>query len=224
LEIPDKTAAFVTADRALAVRVSALLQRWGIKIDDSGGAPLSSLPLGAFLNLVLAAADSHAGNVDLLALLKHPFAACGFSPAVCRAEAREAEIRARKLENEDFGAVKKLLNPLTENWNRPLPLAERIALHISVAEAVAASDSEPGAMRLWQGENGNDTAAWLDEWRGGAQGFPSTSGNDYLALFGSLASTKILRSVQNDASPPKHSRSPRSAHVRRRSGYSRRHE
>jgi len=36
LETPGKTAALVTADRDLATRVASLLQRWGIKIDDSG--------------------------------------------------------------------------------------------------------------------------------------------------------------------------------------------
>ncbi|MFA4994274.1 MAG: PD-(D/E)XK nuclease family protein [Bdellovibrionales bacterium] len=194
LETPNKTAAFVTADRALAGRVAVLLRRWGIKIDDSGGAPLASLPPGTFLNLVLAAAAPHAGNVDILAMLKHPLAACGLSPAACRAEAREAEVRVRKQEDEDFGKVKKLLSPLIKKWSGSLPLAERIKLHIQIAEDVAASDTEPGEERLWLGESGKDTVAWLDEWRAGTQGFPSLSGDDYFALFRSLASSKILRS------------------------------
>jgi ATP-dependent helicase/nuclease subunit B len=196
LETPGKTAAFVTADRALAVRVAAMLQRWEIKIDDSGGTSLTTLPVGAFLNLVLSAADPFAGNVDLLALLKHPFTACGLSPAVCRAGAREAEIRVRLLEDEDFGEIRKILRLLTEKWNFPMPLAERIKLHIDVAEAIAKSDAETGAARLWKGETGENTAAWLDEWRGGAEGFPPLSGDDYLALFGSLARTVILRSTR----------------------------
>jgi ATP-dependent helicase/nuclease subunit B len=196
LETPDKTAAFVTADRALAVRVAVLLHRWGIIVDDSGGASLANAPLGAFLNLVLAAADPNAGTTDLLALLKHPLAACGTSPATCRAQAREAEIRARRLEDEDFSTIKQLLRPLTENWRKPLPLTTRIAAHIAAAETIAASDTERGASRLWRGESGEDAAAWLEEWREGATDFPAISGGDYLALFGSLSVAKTLRSVQ----------------------------
>lgn len=193
LEKPDKKAAFVTADRALAVRVASLLRRWGIEVDDSGGTPLAMLPLGAFLNLVLDAASPQAGAVDLLALLKHPFTACGLIPAACRLQAREAEIRIRKSEEEDFAALRNLLRPLTGNWHRPLPLAEHIAVHRAVAEAIAASDSASSAERLWQGENGDDAATWFNEWEEGASDFPPVSGSDYRALFGSLAAMKIMR-------------------------------
>src|SRR3546814_11908317 len=49
LESPEKTAALVTPDRALATRVSAHLKRWGIEADDSAGRPLSELPAGTLL-------------------------------------------------------------------------------------------------------------------------------------------------------------------------------
>ncbi len=200
LEHDGKTATFVTADRALAERVTVILQRWNIRIDDSGGSPLTAKPVGAFLNLVLAAAAPACGAVDLLALLKHPFAACGLLPALCRAKAREAEIRVRRLEDETFQTIRDLLAPLTENWRRPLPLAERISLHIACAEAVAASDAESGAARLWRND-GEVAAAWLDEWREGAEGFPAVLGADYMALFASLASAKIVR--QGGAAHPR---------------------
>ena len=194
LETPNKTAAFITADRSLAMRVASLLRRWGIDADDSGGVSLAMLPLGAFLNLVLAAASPYAGAVDFLALLKHPLAACGLKPSECRTQAREAEIRTRKNEDEDFALLRKRLRPLTETWRQPVSLVERIALHVSVAESVAVSDSEKGAARLWRGETGEDAAAWLDEWREGAADFPALSGGDYAALFGSLSVSKTLRS------------------------------
>ena len=196
LEEPNKAAAFVTADRDLAARVAALLRRWGIEVDDSGGASLANLPIGAFLNLVLAAASPYATFSDYLALLKHPLAACGLSPAACRIQAREAEIRARKEEPENFSAIRKILRTLTENWHRSLSLSERMAAHIETAEKIAASDSETGAARLWKNESGEDTAAWLDEWREGAEEFPPLAGNDYMTLFGSLSAAKILRSAR----------------------------
>ena len=196
LETPDQSAAFVTADRSLAMRVAALLRRWDIDVDDSGGAALSTLPLGAFLNLVLAAAAPHASVVDFLALLKHPLAACGIEPARCRAHAREAEMRVRNQEEETFSELKKLLEPLTRASIRLLSLSEHITIHLAVAEAIAATPSETGASRLWQGENGEDAATWLNEWRGSGEGFPLFVGRDYGALFTSLSASKTLRSTR----------------------------
>ena len=92
LETPGKTAALVTADRALAERVAAQLARWDITANDSAGASLAAQPAGSFLLDVLATADPNATPIDYLSLLKHPLAACGLDPAACRARAREAEI------------------------------------------------------------------------------------------------------------------------------------
>ena len=75
LEIPAATAALVTPDRELARRVAAELRRWDIDIDDFAGLPLNRTPPGAFLRLVLDAAESGLAPVPLLAVLKHPLAA-----------------------------------------------------------------------------------------------------------------------------------------------------
>ncbi len=72
LEMPARTAALVTPDRALARRVSAHLKRWGIEADDSAGRPLSELPPGTFLLALATAAAERFAPVPLLALLKHP--------------------------------------------------------------------------------------------------------------------------------------------------------
>ncbi|MCL6697614.1 double-strand break repair protein AddB [Sphingomonas sp. NSE70-1] len=72
IETPGKTAALVTPDRALAARVSAHLQRWGIEADDSAGQPLSHSPAGTLLLAVAAAAIEKLAPVALLSLLKHP--------------------------------------------------------------------------------------------------------------------------------------------------------
>jgi len=72
LETPERTAALVTPDRALARRVSAHLRRWGIEADDSAGRPLSELAPGTFLLALATAAAEQFAPVPLLALLKHP--------------------------------------------------------------------------------------------------------------------------------------------------------
>ncbi len=72
LETPERTAALVTPDRALARRVAAHLRRWGIEADDSAGRPLSETPAGTFLLALAEAAAESFAPVPLLTLLKHP--------------------------------------------------------------------------------------------------------------------------------------------------------
>lgn len=77
LETPERTAALITPDRALAVRVSAHLKRWGIEADDSAGRPLSTETPGTFLLALADAAAENFAPVPLLALLKHPLVRAG---------------------------------------------------------------------------------------------------------------------------------------------------
>ncbi|MBX9858901.1 MAG: double-strand break repair protein AddB [Sphingomonas sp.] len=77
LETPERTAALVTPDRALARRVAALLARWGIAIDDSAGQSLSILPPGTLLTALAEAAAQRFAPLALLALLKHPLVMSG---------------------------------------------------------------------------------------------------------------------------------------------------
>lgn len=72
LDTPDRTAALVTPDRALAVRVAAHLRRWGVEADDSAGQPLSQVPPGTLLLSLAEAMAQRFAPVALLGLLKHP--------------------------------------------------------------------------------------------------------------------------------------------------------
>jgi len=74
---PEGVAALVTPDRALARRVAVSLRRWNIAADDSGGDPLAETAAGVFARLVAEAAMVGLAPVQLLALLKHPFARFG---------------------------------------------------------------------------------------------------------------------------------------------------
>ncbi|MCJ2036744.1 double-strand break repair protein AddB [Methylobacterium sp. J-068] len=76
LEAPGATAALVTPDRGLAVRVAAELARWGIVAEDSGGEALSRSRAGRLARLAaeLAAALEPA---RLITLLSHPFVRLG---------------------------------------------------------------------------------------------------------------------------------------------------
>ncbi|WP_242122592.1 double-strand break repair protein AddB [Sphingobium sp. Sx8-8] len=72
VETEARTAALVTPDRQLAIRVSAHLRRWGIEADDSAGQPLSRLPPGTLLIAMAEAVAERFAPVALLTLLKHP--------------------------------------------------------------------------------------------------------------------------------------------------------
>jgi ATP-dependent helicase/nuclease subunit B len=88
---PGKTAALVTPDRVLARRVAARLKGFGLAIDDSAGVPVPRTMPGAFLDLVLAAAEHDFAPPELMALLKHPLARLGRKPAAVRRAARALE-------------------------------------------------------------------------------------------------------------------------------------
>ncbi|WP_128290391.1 double-strand break repair protein AddB [Afifella aestuarii] len=86
-----QTAALITPDRALARRVSAMLERWQIRVDDSGGMPLSLTPPGILARLVAEVAWRGAAAIPFLALLKHPLARFGWPAGRVRHAARVLE-------------------------------------------------------------------------------------------------------------------------------------
>jgi ATP-dependent helicase/nuclease subunit B len=77
IETQGKTAALVTPDRDLARRVMAALDRWEVKVDDSGGDKLADTPAGLFARLAAQSALRALEPVPLLALLKHPLLRLG---------------------------------------------------------------------------------------------------------------------------------------------------
>ncbi|MEN0075718.1 MAG: double-strand break repair protein AddB, partial [Paracraurococcus sp.] len=79
LEDPKARVALVTPDRDLARRVSAELARHGVAADDSAGEPLGETPAGAFLRLLARMAAAALAPVPLLAALKHPLCAGGWT-------------------------------------------------------------------------------------------------------------------------------------------------
>ncbi|MDJ0513978.1 MAG: double-strand break repair protein AddB [Methyloceanibacter sp.] len=99
IEEPGKTAALVTPDRELARRVAARLRDYGLAIDDSAGMPLRRTLPGAFLDLVLAAAESDFAPTDVMALLKHPLTRLGKPAGEIR---RVARVLERAVFREDF--------------------------------------------------------------------------------------------------------------------------
>jgi ATP-dependent helicase/nuclease subunit B len=88
---PHAVAALVTPDRGLAERVAIELERWGLRVDDSAGAPLARTPPGVLASLVAEVALGGAAPETLLALLKHPLCFVGLDGGEVRAAARALE-------------------------------------------------------------------------------------------------------------------------------------
>jgi ATP-dependent helicase/nuclease subunit B len=177
LETPGTRAALVTPDRQLARRVAAELLRFGIVADDSAGEDLAETPPAVFLRLLAAAFAETLRPVPLLALLKHPFCALGLSPAACRMAARRLEwsalrgprpapgiagLRTPRAPSDLLDRLEQALAPLLgiDAADRISP-AELVSALIGSAEALAASDSLPGAQILWAGEEGAVLATHL---------------------------------------------------------------
>jgi ATP-dependent helicase/nuclease subunit B len=180
LEVPGQRAALVTPDRALASRVSAELLRWGVVADDSAGENLGDTPPAVFLRLLARAVAEDLAPVALLALLKHPLSAAGLTPAACRQTARDLERRAlrgprpppgfagmrRALERHPDPVAADLVERARETLEPLLRLdaavtcrpADLLAALLEAAENLARTDSEPGAQRLWGGEEGEALA------------------------------------------------------------------
>ena len=214
LEHPGETAALITPDRALARRVAAELRRWNIEIDDSAGMPLNKTPPGVFLRLVLDMAAEALAPLPLLAALKHPLAAGGLAPDAFRASVRHLEmatlrgprpapgfagLRAVLPEGrrELVGFVDRLEAALTPLLgvleSGETPLATLVAAHIAAAEALAASNEESGAARLWREEAGEAAGAFLDSLLDAAPSLPELDGKDYPALFEALLAGPVVR-------------------------------
>ena len=214
LETPGRTAALVTADRALARRVAAELRRWRIDVDDSAGEPLGETPPGAFLRLTARMFAEGAAPVPLLAALKHPLAAGGEAPAAWRRSVRAMEkailrgprpapgFRGLRLAlKERDAALRPRLERLeaaaaafTALMAQPeADLREVLQVHVAFAEWLAAADDETGAARLWSGEAGAQAARFVAGLLESAPALPPVAPAHYPALLDALMDDHVVR-------------------------------
>jgi ATP-dependent helicase/nuclease subunit B len=128
LETPDRTAALITPDRTLARRVAAELRRWNIEIDDSAGQPLSSTPVGTYLQLLVTCFADQLAPTQLLSLLKHPLAAGGVEVAEFRARVRLLErlVLRGPRPGPGFDGIETVLKSLSVEGSRYLDDAHQL--------------------------------------------------------------------------------------------------
>ncbi len=214
LEYDARTAALVTPDRDLARRVAAELRRWNIEVDDSAGQPLIDTPPASLLRALLAAVDGGFAPVDLLALLKHPFASLGLSRAALLDAARRldrkclrglkptsglAALRAHVAEAR-FGnpADRRQVVDLVDRLEGATSeLATQMATHSApqalLDATVAAAEHIASADTLWAGEAGEALADALASLRAAWREHPEVAGSDWPALLDTMLATTMVR-------------------------------
>jgi double-strand break repair protein AddB len=178
-------AALVTPDRNLARRVTATLDRWGIRPDDSAGRPLALSPPGRLLRQVAALAGQRLTIDALLAILKHPLVFTGQGGALGRGAhlmlTREFELHARR-RGPVFPSAESLSAwaegsrlPGAADWAailgealcgppviKPQPLPSAVARHLQSVERLTRGFAPEGTGELWLKEAGRAAQAAMD--------------------------------------------------------------
>ncbi|MGB4108210.1 MAG: PD-(D/E)XK nuclease family protein [Alphaproteobacteria bacterium] len=198
LETPGRTAALVTPRRALARRVTAACRRWGIEIDDSAGRKLGETRAGSWVRLMAEAASNNFAPIPALALLKHPF---------CRLEnihGLDLELRGpapvpglKGLLERDKEGIMRVIEPALA-WftdgsspEKPRKLREITEAHVAALEALAYTSETP-----WQGQDGEQAAAFFAELLEYADDFPDISLATYAGILNALMGGVTVRPVR----------------------------
>lgn len=181
-----KTAMLVTTSRDLGRRVAAELERWGLSISDSAGAPLAKTPPAMLLRTVLDFTISPSPS-GLLAILKHPLVGTGLSTLDCRRNARQLELQllrglpamamSRMIDLLDMidsasplhhwlSTIEKTLAPLSQLLSgqdaaAQVTFSDMIHSLVNALEQLCTTDDREGTARLWTGEAGRALAEWM---------------------------------------------------------------
>jgi double-strand break repair protein AddB len=207
-----QTAALVTPDRTLTRQVTAALDRWDIRPDDSAGIPLQLSPPGRFLRHVAALFHQTLSAELLLTLLKHPLTHGGASRGPHLRLTRELELHLRRHgppypQAADLrgwaGRSQDSFAPAWAEWLIPCvtggpvtgdrPLAEHVAAHIALAERIARGADATGSGALWQGEPGRQARATVSDLADNAPHGGSLGARDYVSLFDAVLSRVQVR-------------------------------
>lgn len=212
IEDRDKTVMLVTPDRDLARRVAVKMRRWDINVDDSAGVPFPNSPCGTFLRLVAAWLADPSDAVALMAVVRHPLFGGGLAhnDRLRSATAIDLALRGLKPKAGATGLRKKILSderrseaaaPILnalcaalEHWpETQTNFQNRVKAHLNIAEALTATDTVTGAVRLWRGEDGETGAGALADIEQAASGIAHDDASDYPDIFHQLIKGFVVR-------------------------------
>lgn len=221
LETPGRTAALVTPDRRLARRVTQSMLRWGIAVDDSGGQPLTELPVGSWLIGLAEMARDNMAPVALLSMLKHPIMAAAMPADKLRAsiylldelvlrgprpagsfkglrDAISTLHEKKTTEKQALLAWLDLVEPLLAPFvavmssRQDVSFIDFLTAHITTAENLAQTLERAGSARVWRNEAGDAASKLLQELRSAANDVPDMAPSHYVSfLYGMLKSVTV---------------------------------
>ncbi len=208
------SACLISPDRNLTRRVAAMLDRWGIRPDDSGGQPLQQTAPGRLLRMVAAAMAGPVTVDRLLALLKHPLTHSGPERGDHLKLTRDLELHLRRKgpafpdaaflrqwaaarpEQGAAGwgiAVGAVLEAATTLPRAPLP--QLVAHHLALTEQLARGAATSGSGGLWDKETGEKALAVMQALAADApQGLILTT-VDYAPLLAAVLAREEARSA-----------------------------
>ena len=209
-------AALVTPDRNLTRRVTAALDRWGIRPDDSAGRPLALSAPGRLMRQVAALFGQKLTGDGLLALLKHPLAFSGPGRGPHLILTREFELHLRR-HGPAFPTADSILtwaeaqkHDRAVDWARivagtlcghekmdRMPLADFVALHLALSETLARGFAETGAGGLWDKAAGEEAAKALAELQAEADAGGEMSPLDYVGVFQGVLQRHEVRETES---------------------------
>jgi ATP-dependent helicase/nuclease subunit B len=211
LETPDKTAALVSPDQALARRVAAKLARWAVIPDSSAGESLAGCRTGVLAGLIARLAVDPLDPIAMLAVLKHPFARLGQAPerlawaaAILEREGLRGarpqgwtQLMARlaaKRAPEAVTALAQRLQALAESLAGPAKVdaPAAAAARLAAAMEAVAADASGRTGELWAGHGGEAMARLLAALIAD-QGLPPVSARGFADLLARLMDGETVR-------------------------------
>ena len=215
-----QTAALISPDRMLTRQVTAALDRWNIKPDDSAGQPLQLSAPGRFLRHV---ADLMSETLDaerLLVLLRHPLTNSEQAQNRHALHTNDLELRLRR-----YGPAFPTADSLLEWANKTADkhpdriawaawigrciavppvgephLSDHIATHLHIASMLAAGPDGEATGELWRQQAGREAYRVMTELQTHADASGSMTAADYRRLVGAVLATGEVR--DRDAGHP----------------------
>ena len=209
-------AALVSPDRNLTRRVTAALDRWGIRPDDSAGRPLPLSAPGRMLRQVAGLFGQRLTGDALLALLKHPLAFSGPGRGQHLVLTREYELHLRR-RGPAFPDAASLLVwaagvtiDRAQDWARivggllcghegvdRMPLPTAVARHLDLTERLARGFADAGSGALWEKEPGIKALEAVTELVAEAGAGGDVTPGDYAALLQGVLQRHEVRETES---------------------------
>ena len=212
------TAALISPDRMLTRQVTAALDRWDIKPDDSAGMPLALSPPGRFLRQVAELFGQALDGKALLSLLKHPLCHSNNPDRGTHLRhTRDLELHLRRY-GPPFPDADALMAWADKGKDRlawatwlaslvtghdiagTQPVGAYLDQHLALAQSLSAGPDAQGTGGLWDEAAGREAARACENLRLAAPMGGDIGARDYIALFGGVISDGTVR--DRDAGHP----------------------